>query len=1629
MNFLHYSVVKQLCFYSMFTFVNFFLFGAYSSLSGQDTTGVLHPCQDHSFCAIQDELSALYNQSPNFEAQCKENCSVLLNEVFLSLVNDSVFNDSIVIPVVFHVLYGCENSIENISDERIFAAIDKVNLDFRGRTACENDSTCDVVYPERMGNLNIQFKLAEKDPDGFPTMGITRTKTNVTYLGWGNDPRLKRVVMWPRDQYLNVYIVNKVTPNDNSGIAFYPETSHDNPLITQDDENFYYDGVTMAHWAVAPIDSNRFNYSYVLSHEIGHWMGLRHIWGDLNSTNLSSNCEVDDFDFIQEFLLEHPSVIPDSGSVADAMKNFNDTPYSRGHNIRYADIDSCVPTDKQNTCDALNDEGVDEIDMYDNFMDYTPCAKMFSEGQALYMQNVLNSSVADRNKLHTPENLATVFYNTTIEERVVFVQQAFNEDESNVGSFSTGVPLNLQGLTFNQTTGTLAEADFIVTGLPSGLIPNVEIYSGDSAVLFLDGAALTHQQDTEIKIVFLPSAFAETVTTPKDNRSKILDINFIEEEGLEYTNLSGQYNEVYKVGPSSSSFQIIETKFGPFNFSYEKESGYFLNVASTSNINFAVEANDENLLHAFNIGDTIANNFTFKTGDSLQLPAENLMDGDQLLIGLSINSCGYDNFYGYLRFEKTGGNILTGNGASVDCASLQLVDIVYSSVQSLVPIAGILPEPTLRLSGNLREYNEDNGLFSAVQILVEGLTEGEGFAASYHGQILPEENYTITTEAFPESVNASDFQINIIDARNAVLSLKDSLNLDDKDDFSFALNFDPNIFTIDIDTSNTTLLESTVGVDFVGPFHFIFKLRDQAPVSPSAGDYQAYVFYLDHLDGFPVVEVGFEHYGNGYILYSPELADLKVEVLCTAEDSSKLQFFNQNILDSLVIEESNFNRPGPGAYYLINEPYEGELYFTDDELANWPDDAAYFLLKITAQCGESYYSWIRMEVDQQTGSVSVPYISYYTEPNVILDLFPVCHSYGINPTENIYFWSEGIELADINSYPNGYNEDDGYTDLIGHHSTNLAIGETYPLSLYRGGSTNNPQYWYAWIDYNRDGVFSSDSEEMILDKMVLGSLDYEFIEEMITIRSDIEPGVYTLRIAASLYDEAIGCGSFTYGEVEDYSVELMVPACDGMQPLAPQIIVETDTICLDRMDFTVLSSDTIPEGFLWQWQLNGMDIEGANAQILVINTPGVYSAYFIETELNPCLSPISNEIEVIGKDCPVCLVEDVQPTIYAESDTLCTNQMMLTTDSIPVGYVCQWLYLGEEIPDADSPILWVDTIGNYSVYFKSSEDSLCSSPMSEPFELIQGTCETCNVCDDGNICTINDVYDEDCNCMGTYIDANINEICDLEEDFVSVQLRVVLQGAWLNSPTTGWMRDDLRALDLLPTTEPFSAMDNFSHHGNGGGETMDSTILAHIGEAAIVDWLLVELRSDSLESEILCTQSVLLCRDGMVIAANGNENIVFEGYEADNYYISVRHRNHLGAMTAQSMALNHLPQMIDFTHPDTPIWGEHALVDLNADTKGLWAGNGKVLDDKIVFQGLDNETDPIFFNVISNDNNSVGLASFIDKGYANTDINMDGKTILQGLNNDPTFIFFNILTYPGNTLHLPNFIIEEQLPE
>ena len=243
----------------------------------------------------------------------------------------------VTIPVVVHVVYN--TSTQNISDAQVNSQMNILNADFRKLNS--DISLLPSVFAGLAADCEIQFCLAQRDPSGNATTGIVRKSTTVT--SFSSNDNIKRNAnggsdAWPAGTYLNIWVGNL-----SGGLLGYAQFPGGTAST---------DGVVILHSAFGNTGTAAapFNKGRTATHEVGHWLNLRHIWGDASCGN----------------------------------DQVTDTPTQQTSNF------GCPSFPKVTCSNGPNG------DLHMNYMDYTDdaCMYMFTTGQKTRMLASLNTTRA-----------------------------------------------------------------------------------------------------------------------------------------------------------------------------------------------------------------------------------------------------------------------------------------------------------------------------------------------------------------------------------------------------------------------------------------------------------------------------------------------------------------------------------------------------------------------------------------------------------------------------------------------------------------------------------------------------------------------------------------------------------------------------------------------------------------------------------------------------------------------------------------------------------------------------------------------------------------------------------------------------------------------------------------------------------------------------------------------------------------------------------------------------------------------------------------------------------------------------------------------------------------------------------
>ncbi len=306
-------------------------------------------------CGTMPHLEFLKSQDPHLEAKMNSieaQTANFIQQHAAMKTAGTVVN----IPVVVHVVYN--TTAQNISDAQIKSQIDVLNEDFRKLNADKVNTPS--AFSSLAADVEINFCLASKTPAGAATTGIVRKSTTATsfvdddkvkYSSYGGDDA------WNSSQYLNLWVCN--LGNGLLGYAQFPGGA-----AATDGVVILYSAFGRTGTVYSPYNKGR-----TATHEVGHWLNLRHIWGD-------ASCGSD---------------------------LVSDTPTQQTSNY------GC-PTYPHRTCSNTTSG-----DMFMNYMDYTDdgCMNMFTAGQKTRMQALFASGGSRVSLLSSPGCGSTTTTTTT----------------------------------------------------------------------------------------------------------------------------------------------------------------------------------------------------------------------------------------------------------------------------------------------------------------------------------------------------------------------------------------------------------------------------------------------------------------------------------------------------------------------------------------------------------------------------------------------------------------------------------------------------------------------------------------------------------------------------------------------------------------------------------------------------------------------------------------------------------------------------------------------------------------------------------------------------------------------------------------------------------------------------------------------------------------------------------------------------------------------------------------------------------------------------------------------------------------------------------------------------------------
>ena len=320
--------------------------------------------QNRQWCQTDQHYHEQYQENPELYAQLESQLDQAIQAANNSANKNETARDdgrTFYIPVVFHFFH--KTSIQGpeglFGEDQANAVIERLNNDFNRNNADSNDIQ-DYYKPLR-GNARVKFLRAEVDPDGNPTNGIVYNATDKTLsANRATDNDVKYLSYWPKNpstnsrRYLNFWIVDELSRPGVLAFATLPE------FVAAGSTRLSEDGIIGRFSLFRTNPNGRFE-RHALSHEVGHWLGLRHPFQGDGSTG--NGCSLIDCKFGGDKICDIPQV---------------DTIYQSGGF-------ECLKGHK--TCE----NAPQPYDNITNIMDYRYCPAMFSKDQTTRMRGTLIS--------------------------------------------------------------------------------------------------------------------------------------------------------------------------------------------------------------------------------------------------------------------------------------------------------------------------------------------------------------------------------------------------------------------------------------------------------------------------------------------------------------------------------------------------------------------------------------------------------------------------------------------------------------------------------------------------------------------------------------------------------------------------------------------------------------------------------------------------------------------------------------------------------------------------------------------------------------------------------------------------------------------------------------------------------------------------------------------------------------------------------------------------------------------------------------------------------------------------------------------------------------------------------------
>ncbi|MDC1161957.1 GEVED domain-containing protein [Tenacibaculum sp.] len=995
--------------------------------------------------------------------------------------------------MVFHV-YGNDWPITNsknvdVTAERVTQALADINANFKGF----NDPV-ESAFSNIEGGMDIEFRLAQIDPDGNTTNGIIFHEYKEGFgLNGTNDAEIAKFA-WDNYKYMNVHmqLIIKASSKTQSGIAWFPATGMSDEGIAR----VVYNG---RYTIYDPPASS-------LTHEFGHWMGLDHTFG-------GGGCVSGD----------------DNGDkVAD-------TPPTKGNTSAAEGGRTCV-TGKKNCFNQLIN--------HQNHMDYNPCESMFTKGQVTRMTTWMDH--AARKPLWQDANLIATGVKQDLGARVLFnyqepddsdIDKSLNilENFDNNGSIQNKKRLKaVGGAKFAKTGNLTFGSDFTATNVPAGLTPVINVTDNENAILSFSGSANNHEESNSatITVTLLNSAITGGAAS-LHSASGTFKLKFLDSYEVYYesyspflnaarsgtnsvTDINSKFNSLVIGGQLRTRLKVYDgDQITLDNFSQGFE---VLCNASTNNIKYFAENS--------NITATTSGAWVKKPESSvvsppvISSPAYTTWRNRTGYVAIRVPTPTNTYVYGWMKAK------VSSNGELAEISSFALNPDPGKSITARVERAHLVYSS----DRFLESIKNDNSIGNEITIDLKSTTFSKtgAFSRGTHytienvpaGLIL-KVNATSSTqvklkmEGVMEGVNSSSVTKAWAAVRNIKFKFLDAAftnsNVEYKD-FNFGIE------KLGKSYSGNTIARATFskGQTLSSPPGQFVMIGFTDQLSNLSSNYQFQEYTTGTAPGIKLITFRKDAVANANF----ELTPLTKGTLIGPNSSWK---------------QGRQYQLGRGQHMLVSDSYTA-----------WRGRTSYAGVRIR-RSGRMHYGWIKIKVSSNGTQVTVEEYGISGTPEADIrageltsnSVKDYCTAGSTNGPDHI----KRVTFANIDN-STSVRPASGYDDQS-DNVAKLVRGKSYEIKVEISGNSTNEIY--AFFDWNQDKDYRDTGERIEVD---IPNGKTEGVAS-VTVPTNAILGGSGMRLRVSRSNNTNDCGSTGTGEVEDYGMFVSnteIATCeDGIQ--------------------------------------------------------------------------------------------------------------------------------------------------------------------------------------------------------------------------------------------------------------------------------------------------------------------------------------------------------------------------------------------------------------------------------------------------------------------------------------------------